>query len=130
MFLSYVDDQDIIRTVKNVKSEISTDSNDLNMSLVRNVIAHIIKPLKYTYNASFNTGIIPNQMKTAKVISIFKSGEKGVFTNHIPISLLQQFKKKTWKYYTVIGYIVFYLSIIYSALVNLDLYQTYQHHMA
>ena len=87
MFLSPVDDQDIIRTVQNVKSKMSTDCNDLNMSMVKNTIAHIVKPLKHICNASFNTGIFPNQMKIAKVIPIFKSGEKGMFTNYIPISL-------------------------------------------
>ena len=69
----------------------STDCNDLNMSMVKNIIDHIVKPLKHICNVSFNTGIFPNQMKTAKVILIFKSGEKDVFTNHIHISLLPQF---------------------------------------
>ena len=54
----------------------STDCNDLNISMVKNITAHIVKPLKHIYNVSFNTGIFPNQMKIAKVIPIFKSGEK------------------------------------------------------
>ena len=88
MFLSPFSDQNIIRTVKNVKSKMSTDCNDLNMSMVKNITAHIVKHLKNICNVSFNTGIFPNQMKTAKVIPIFMSGEKGVFTNYRPISLL------------------------------------------
>ena len=101
MFLSPVDDQDIIRTVQSVKSKMSTDCNDLNMSMVTNIIAHIVKPLKHICNVSFNTGIFPNQMKIAtKVIPIFKSGEKGVFTNYKPISLLPQFSKILEKLYS------------------------------
>ena len=61
MFLSTVDDQDIIRTVQNFKSKMSTDCNDLNMSMVKNITAHIVKPLKHTCNVSFNTGIFLNQ---------------------------------------------------------------------
>ena len=91
MFLSHVDDQDVIRTVQNVKSEMSIDYNDLNMSMVKNIIAHIVKPLKHICNVSFNTGIFPSQMKTAKVIPIYKSSEKDVFTNYRSISLLPQF---------------------------------------
>ena len=47
MFLSHVDDQDVIRTVQNVKSKMSIYCNDLNMSMVKNIIAHIVKPLKH-----------------------------------------------------------------------------------
>ena len=69
----------------------STDCNYLNFSMVKNIIAHIVKPLKHICNVSFNTGIFPNQMKIAKVIRMFKSGENGVFTNYRHISLLPQF---------------------------------------
>ena len=125
MFLSPTDAQHIIRTVQNFKSKMSTDFIDLNMSMVKNIIAHIVKPLKHICNASFNTGIFPSQMKIAKVIPILKSGENGVFTNYRPISLLP-YSQKSWRNYTVIGYIIFYLNI---ALVNMDLDQTCQHHM-
>ena len=71
----HVDDQDMIRTVKNVKSKMSIDCNDLNMSMVKNIIAHIVKTLKHICSVSFNNGIFPNQMKIGK-IPIFKSDEK------------------------------------------------------
>ena len=86
-------------TVQNFKSKMSTDCNDLNMSMVKSIIAHIVKHLKHIYNVSFNTGIFPNQMKIAKVIPIFKSGEKDVFTHYRPISLLPQFLKILEKLY-------------------------------
>lgn len=41
----------------------------------------------------FITGAFPNKMKTAKVIPIFKRGEKQQFTNCRPISLLPTFSK-------------------------------------
>ena len=39
-------------------------------------------------------------MKIAKVIPIFNSGEKDVFTNYIHISLLPQFSKILEKLYS------------------------------
>ena len=43
--------------------------------------------------------IFPNEMKIAKVIPVFKAGDKCKFTNYRPISLLQQFKKILEKLY-------------------------------
>ena len=44
-------------------------------------------------NVSFQTGVFPDKIKIAKVVPLFKSGEKDVFTNYRPISLLPQFSK-------------------------------------
>ena len=44
-------------------------------------------------NLSFSKGIFPFQMKIAKVIPIFKSGDKSQFNNYRPISVLSQFSK-------------------------------------
>ena len=100
MFLSRVDDQDIIRTVQKFKSKMSTDCNDLNMSMVKNIFVHIVKLLKHICNVSFNTGIFPNQKKIVKIIPIFKSDEKAVFTSYVPISFLPQFSTNLEKFYS------------------------------
>ena len=39
-------------------------------------------------------------MKIAKIIPIFKSDEKGVFTSYVPISFLPQFSKILEKFYS------------------------------
>ena len=91
MFLSPVDDLEITRTVHNCKSKRSTDYSDINMSLIKKVITNIIKPFSHICNVSFQTGVFPSKMKIAKVVPLFKSGEKNVFTNYRPISLLPQF---------------------------------------
>ena len=91
--LSPVDDLEIIRTVQNCKSKRSTDYSDINMSLIKKVITKIIKPFSYICNISLKTGVFPSKMKIAKVVPLLKSGEKNVFTNYRPISLLPQFSK-------------------------------------
>ena len=65
----------------------------MDMTLVKNIIQVIVKPLTYICNQSFQTGIFPNSMKTAKVIPIYKNGDRHLFTNYRPISLLPQFSK-------------------------------------
>jgi hypothetical protein len=39
------------------------------------------------------TGVIPEQLKTAKIIPIYKSGDKTLFNNYKPIRLLPAFSK-------------------------------------
>ena len=71
MFLSHVDDLDIIRIVPNSKSKMSSDCNNINMSTIKTVITQILKPLNHICNVSFKTGVFPNNMKIAKVLPIF-----------------------------------------------------------
>ena len=66
------------------------------MSLFKKVISKIGK---HICNVSFQTGVFPNKMKIPKVIPLYKSGEKNVFTNYRPISLLPQFSKILDKLY-------------------------------
>lgn len=49
--------------------------------------------MTYICNKSFQTGIFPDKMKTAKVIPIYKNGDKQFVSNYRPVSLLPQFSK-------------------------------------
>ncbi len=50
-------------------------------------------PLLNIFKKSFNSGIIPNQLKISKVIPVFKNGNKLMMDNYRPISLLSVFSK-------------------------------------
>ena len=45
------------------------------------------------FQHSFAAGIVPHQLKIAKIIPVFKSGRKDVMDNYHPISLLSFFSK-------------------------------------
>jgi len=64
------------------------------MNLVKNLTPNILAPLLDICNKSLQQGIFPEKIKTAKVIPIFKSGDKSCYSNYRPISLLPQFSKK------------------------------------
>ncbi len=70
-----------------------TDCNDIDMKLVKQISVGISKPLTYICNLSFRTGTFPRNMKIAKVMPLFKSGDSHNFTNYRPVSLLPQFSK-------------------------------------
>ena len=63
------------------------------MKVVKKVIEGISEPLTYICNLSFQTGKFPNNMKIAKVVPLYKTGDRHHFTNYRPVSLLPQFSK-------------------------------------
>ena len=62
--------------MKNWESNTSTDCENINMLLVKKVINCIEKPITYICNLSFTTGVLPEKLKIAKGIPLFKSGDK------------------------------------------------------
>uniref|UniRef100_A0A8C8DB19 Reverse transcriptase domain-containing protein n=1 Tax=Oryzias sinensis TaxID=183150 RepID=A0A8C8DB19_9TELE len=65
----------------------------ITLTLLKEVIEGILKPLVFICNLSFQSGSFPNSMKLAKVIPLYKTGNKHHFTNYRPISLLPQLSK-------------------------------------
>ena len=66
----------------------SKDSDDLSMSLLKDVFSYISGPFTYICNLSFKCGRFPDKMKTSKVIPLFKSGDKATFSNYRPVVCL------------------------------------------
>ena len=45
------------------------------------------------FNCYFKTGVVPEQLKTAKVIPIYKNDNAEVLSNYRPVSVLPCFSK-------------------------------------
>lgn len=59
-----------------------------------------MEPLTYIFNLSFRSGKFPNKMKIAKIIPLYKDGDRHYCTNYRPVSILPQFSKVLEKLFT------------------------------
>ena len=57
----------------------------------KKIIPPILTPLRHICNTSLGQGIFSDEMKIARIIPLFKSGDKQNVSNYRPISLLPQF---------------------------------------
>jgi hypothetical protein len=62
-------------------------------NIMKALKANLCHPLTSIINMSFATGTYPDQLKIAKVIPIFKKGDKLLVSNYRPISLLSNINK-------------------------------------
>ena len=71
----------------------SFDLFEMSNSLIKKIINMIAEPLSHVFNCSIMSGVIPSQLKDAKVIPIYKLSKKSETfkktpANYRPISLL------------------------------------------
>ena len=60
------------------------------MVMVKQVINYIAKPLAHVCSKSFECGVFPDKMKVAKVIPLFKAGDRSLFSSYRPIGEIIQ----------------------------------------
>ena len=93
MFLDPIDIYSVLDVTKKLKSKNSSGHDEISTKLLKESIHQISIPLTHIINQSFLTGIVPQQMKIAKVVPIFKTSDPTLLTNYRPISLLSTFSK-------------------------------------
>ncbi len=81
IFLEPILESEILNIVSNFRNKYSTGYDNVSMNLVKSAISPITTPLKHICNTSVQTGIFPDQMKLAKVIPLYKAGDKKQFSN-------------------------------------------------
>ena len=58
----------------------------------KKIITDILTPLRHICNTSLSKGIFPDEMKIARIIPLFKSGDKQNVSNYRHISLFRNFQ--------------------------------------
>ena len=83
----------VTKTIKNLSAKTSTGPDGFSTKLLKVIEPEISTSLTLLINQAINSGTFPNKLKVAKVIPIFKKGDKATFNNHRPISLLPVISK-------------------------------------
>ena len=91
-FINPVVSQEVINIIK-IMPDKSPGHDDLRVSMIKLIVDSIANPLTHICNLSFITGIVPNELKLAKVIPIYKKEDSMLFSNYRPISVLPLFSK-------------------------------------
>jgi len=88
-----IDREELLKLIDNLNNNKSPGPDNFGPTLVKEMAGLIIEPLLFIYNLSFSTGVVPDKLKVAKVIPIYKKGEMCFTSNYRPISLLSIFNK-------------------------------------
>ena len=93
LFLDSVSEQEVIEICKSLKSGTAVGYDNVSVDLVKQCAQLISSLLTHIINMSIVSGIVPDELKIARVIPLFKSGDRSLFTNYRPVSVLPAFSK-------------------------------------
>ena len=85
IFLNLATEEEIIAIANQFQSGKAAGCDNIPMSIVKQSINFISSPLAHIVNLSIMHGIVPDQMKIARVVPIFKAGDKAIFSNYRPV---------------------------------------------
>ena len=86
------DPTEISYVVNNLKNS-SPGWDDIGIKILKKVLPSIGNPLMYVINLSLSQGVVPSELKKAKVIPLFKGGDPVLLNNYRPISILPSISK-------------------------------------
>ena len=92
-FMTPIDPVEISKTITSLKPKSSSGHDKINANLLKTLKPVITLPICLIINTSIETGTVPNNMKVAKIIPIYKSKAKTDLGNDSPISLLPSTSK-------------------------------------
>jgi len=92
IFLRDCDRDEIIRIVKELKDS-ANGFDGISSKLIKNTFHIFMNPLIHMINLSLSQGVFPREMKVAKVVPIYKSGDTTLLKNYRPVSVLSVFSK-------------------------------------
>ena len=93
LFFEEISEEEVINLFSSLHSGTATGFDDVSMSLIKETITSISSPLTHIFNLPITPVMVPVELKTAHIVPLFKVGDKSIFFNYRPISVLPSFPK-------------------------------------
>ena len=93
IFFSPTTENEIITIAQSFASGKAAGYDNIPMSIIKESIQIISGPLAHIMNLSIAHGVVPDQMKIARVVPLFKADDQSLFTNYRPVSVLRGISK-------------------------------------
>ena len=91
--MNTVTEKEVTETCKSLKSRSAAGYDNISVDPVKECAQLISNRLTHIINLSIVSGVVPDELKVARVIPLFKSGDRTLFTNYRPVSVHQTFSK-------------------------------------
>jgi len=92
-FMSPITEDEVVKIINKFDQNKSPGHDGIENFIIKRIANEISKPLTIIFNQSISTGNVPNQLKTAKVIPLYKKDNAEIYSNYRPVSLLPCFSK-------------------------------------
>ena len=93
IFIEPINETDVINIVKALKEKTSYGHDCISTKLLKRGLPALATPLAHIINLSIMSGIVPEQLKLAKVVPVHKGSDPKLCNNYRLISLLPSISK-------------------------------------
>lgn len=93
IYITPVTEQEVFSAIMQLNNSNSSDPFDMQTHPIKLVADMIATPLMHIFNICFSSGTFPSSLQIAKVVVIYKKGDKNNLGNYRPISILPIFSK-------------------------------------
>ena len=87
-----VSEQEVYDIIKSLSNS-SAGWDEFPLSIAKQCSKNFVKPLTALINSSFRERVFPRELKKARVVPIYKTGDKPLINNYRPISILSFYSK-------------------------------------
>ena len=77
----------VMKKLQQLHTDKSPGPDSIHPLLLKECAAALAKPLSLIFQQSYDTGILPNDWRTAHITPIFKKGNRNDPANYLPVSL-------------------------------------------